>query len=92
MSVALEVRELLYQIIAERRGKWERAFVVTTIADAREMKAVADELRAEVIVMQATLPEDPSRKNRTLYERLAKEWFEKYNKSLECGAIPPTSQ
>ena len=63
------------------------------------MKAGADELRAEVIIMQATLPEclqrikdDQSRKNRTLYERLAKEWFEKYNKSLECGAIPPTSQ
>lgn len=30
LSVALEVRELLYQIIQARRGRWERAFVITT--------------------------------------------------------------
>lgn len=54
LSVALEVRELLYQIIQARRGRWERAFVITTIADAREMKAVADELRAEVVLAICT--------------------------------------
>ena len=100
LSVALEVRELLYQIVAERRGKWERAFVITTIADVREMQAVADELRAEIVLMKATLPEcleriknDPSRaNNKVLHAKLATEWFEKYNKAIQCGAIPPTSQ
>ncbi len=89
LSVALEVRELLYQIIAERRGKWERAFIITTIADVREMKAVADELRAEIVLMNTALPEcleriknDPSRvHNRILHAKLAEEWFEKYNNS-----------
>lgn len=98
LSVALEVRELLYQIVQARRGKWERAFIITTIADVREMKAVADELRADVVLMDTPLEEcirriqsDPSRAhNRTLNEKLAAEWFEKYNASLCGGAIPPT--
>lgn len=98
LSVLLEVRELLYQIIAARRGKWERAFVITTIADAREMKALADELRAKVVLMNATLEEclqrikrDPSRtRSRALTERLVAEWFEKYNQSLSIVSIPPT--
>jgi predicted kinase len=99
LSVALEVRELLYQIIQTRRGKWERAFVITTIADTREMKAIADELRAEIIIMDTTLAEcirrirsDPSRRhNRTLNEKIAKEWFEKYENSLRGEEIPPVS-
>lgn len=93
LSVALEVRELLYQIIQTRRGKWERAFVITTVADVREMKAVADELRAEVVLMETTLQEclqrianDPSRAhNKRTQEKIVKEWFEKYNSSLEKG-------
>ena len=98
LSVALEVRELLYQIIQARRGRWERAFVITTIADTREMKAIADELRAEVVLMPTTLEEcirriqsDESRAhNRKLNEKLAAEWFEKYDASRRSDEIPPT--
>lgn len=98
LSVALEVRELLYQIIQARRGRWERAFVITTIADTREMKAIADELRAEVVLMPTTLEEcirriqsDESRAhNRQLNEKLAAEWFEKYDASRRSDEIPPT--
>lgn len=97
LSVALEVRELLYRIVQERRGQWERAFVITTIADVREMKAVADELRAEIVLMNTTLEEcvrrirnDPSRaRNKVFNMKLAAEWFEKYNKSVCGGEIPP---
>lgn len=101
LAVALEVRDLLYQIIQARRGKWERAFVLTTITNAQEMKAVANELGAELILIDTPLQEcirrirsDPSRsKNRRQFERLAVEWHEKYSKSLEAsGLIPPPSK
>lgn len=97
LSVALEVRDLLYSAIRERRGKWERAFVVTSIAEAQETKAIADDLRAEVVLIDTPLPEclrrirsDPSRRaKRRLFERLATEWHETFSKAHDGAAYAP---
>lgn len=97
LPTALEVRKLLYQCIQQRRGKWERAFVVTATADALEMRRLAQELNAELVLMDTTLKEclerirnDPQRnRSRRKFERLAIEWHEKYSKSLKKPFIPP---
>jgi transcriptional regulator with XRE-family HTH domain len=97
LPTALEVRKLLYQCIQQRRGKWERAFIVTATADALEMRRIAQELNAELVLMDTTLKEclerirnDPQRnRSRRKFERLAIEWHEKYSKSLEKPFIPP---
>lgn len=97
LSVALEVRDFLYSIIRGRRGKWQRAFIVTTIANPREMKALADDLRAEIVLIDTPLQEclkrirnDPSRRTkRRLFERLAMEWHENYSKASDNALISP---
>jgi predicted kinase len=98
IAVALEVRTLLYDIIKTRRGKWERAFVITGISNAQEIRMLAHELKAEVVTMETPLSEclkrirnDPSRsRSRRLYSKLAAEWHDNYKKSLQSGVIPPT--
>lgn len=88
LDVAVEVRELLYRIIQARRGKWERAFIITATASPFEMKAIANDLCAEIVLIDTPLEEclrrirnDPSRANhRKLFERLALNWHEAYQK------------
>lgn len=97
LSVALEVRGLLYQVIQQRRGKWERAFVITGAADALEMKALANELNAELVLLETPLEEcirrikgDPQRRrNRRKFEKLAAEWHDRHEQSLKRAFIPP---
>ena len=97
MQIALEVRKLLYQCIQQRRGKWERAFVVTATADILEMRRLAQELGAELVLLDIPLKEclehirnDPQRnRSRRKFERLAIEWYETYNQSLKNPFIPP---
>ena len=97
LQTALEVRGLLYQCIQQRRGKWERAFVVTATADALEMRRIAQELGAELVLLDTPLKEclerirnDPQRnRSRRKFERLAIEWHEKYNQSLKNPIISP---
>lgn len=94
LSVALEVRALLYNIIAARRGNWERAFVVTSIANSGEMRAIAGDLNAEIVIMDISLKEcikriegDPRRaKTKHQFIQLAKKWHEDYANSI---IIPP---
>ena len=97
LQTALEVRRLLYECIQQRRGKWERAFVVTATADALEMRRIAQELSAELVLIDTPLKEclqrirnDPQRnRSRRKFERLAAEWHEKYKQSLQRVYIPP---
>lgn len=97
LPTALEIRQLLYQCIQQRRGKWERAFVVTAVADALEMRRIAKELSAELVLIDTPLKEclerirnDPQRnRSRRKFERLAIEWHERYSQSLEKPFKPP---
>ena len=99
LQTALEVRRLLYECVQQRRGKWERAFVVTATADALEMRRIAQELSAELVLIDTPLKDciahirsDPQRnKSRRKFERLAAEWHEKYRQSLQRVYIPPPS-
>lgn len=100
LSVALEMRGLLYQIIKARRGKWARAFVVTTIANIAEQRAIANEINAEIILINTPLEEcieriraDQRRAGtQKLFEGLAAKWHQEYKKSLEYASNPPTFQ
>ena len=100
IAVAAEVRGLLYEIIQQRRGQWERAFVVSGVADALEMRALANELGAQLVLLETPLAEcvkrikdDPQRaRNRKRFVKLAAEWHEKYKQSCERVFIPPTNE
>ncbi len=90
LSVALEVKTLLYKIISLRRGNWEKAFVITTVANKTELNTIANELNAQLIMIDTPLQEcidrikkDEERASNTkLFEELAIKWHENYNKSL----------
>jgi len=86
LSVALEVRTLLYNIIKARRGKWRKAFVITSIANVTEQKVIANELNAEIILIDTPLEEclkrlrnDQRRVKRVgLFEGLIHKWHREY--------------
>jgi predicted kinase len=96
LSVALEVRNLLYNIIRKRSGKWNRAYVSNTNTNLGEIRAIANDLGADIVLIDTPLMEcihrirnDPSRKNMTkVYERLAVEWHKNFNKSVKDAIAP----
>ena len=73
--------------------------MVTATADALEMRRIAQELSAELVLIDTPLKDciahirsDPQRnKSRRKFERLAAEWHEKYRQSLQRVYIPPPS-
>lgn len=100
LSVALEVCGLLYQIIRARRGKWKRAFVITSVANIAEQRAIANELNAEIILINTPLDvcierirKDERRKgSHKTYEDLAVKWRKEYERSLKNAGYPPALQ
>ena len=86
LSVALEIRGLLYKIVASRKGIWERAFVITSVSNPMEQKAIAMELNAEIVVIDTPLEDcirrinnDERRANSVaFFEKLAKRWWNEY--------------
>ena len=83
LGMALEVRALLYKLIASRRGKWRRAWVITSVASADEQRAIAHELNGEVIMIDTPLPvcleriqNDARRADVVIkYQQLARRWW-----------------
>lgn len=51
LSIAQEVRTLLYNIVRARRGRWHRAFVVITATSELEQSAIASELNAKIVTI-----------------------------------------
>ncbi len=94
ISVALEVRTLLYEIISTRRGKWERAFVVTSAPHLDEQRALARDLNAEIIMIDTPLDvclerlqADGRRAHaQVLYESQARKWWQEYSRSTPPAA------
>ena len=95
LSVVLEVRALLYSIIKARRGKWRKAFVISGVADVTEQRAIANELGAELILIDTPLEEclkrlrnDERRAKRAgLFEELIHKWHREYEESKIRAAI-----
>lgn len=104
LSIVLAVRETIYNAIANNKGNWKRAFVITTQANVLELNSIAQRLKAEIIIMNTSKEEclrriknDFSRKHRqNLFERLVIEWFNTYDTSrmaesaIKINNIPPT--
>ena len=93
LSVALEVKALLYEIITVRRGKWRKAYVITSIASIAEQKAVARELNAEIVMVDTSL-EDCLKRLRAdrrrakilgLHEELIYKWHREYEASQNAA-------
>ncbi|MCX7843245.1 MAG: HNH endonuclease [Clostridia bacterium] len=99
LSVAIEVRTLLYSIVKTRRGNWDKAYIISTISNILEQKALANELNAEIVIINTPLEEcirrlhkDQQRAGKIkMLEELISKWHENYNKSLEFSKHPPYS-
>ncbi|MDR2898694.1 MAG: AAA family ATPase [Clostridiales bacterium] len=96
IEIAVEVRALLHKLISARRGKWERAFVITTTPNIKEIKALSADLNAEIIMIDTDkeeclrrLEKDTRRiNNKRIFVNLIVKWFEAYNQ----WNYPPMSQ
>ena len=82
LSVALDMREAFYRAVELHKGDWEKAWIITCNADDTTLQLLAQRLRAEIILMPTTLEEciarikkDPTRPNKPLHIRLAREWY-----------------
>lgn len=82
LIVASEMQEAFLQCVEQHKGKWEKAWIITGTADKGVIKLMAYRLKAETIIMQATLEDcierinnDPDRLNKMLFIRLAEKWF-----------------
>jgi len=92
LSVALEVKALLYEVITARRGKWQKAYVVTSIANIAEQKAIAREINAEIVLIDTNIGDclknlraDKRRaKVEGLHEELIHKWHREYEASLNA--------
>ena len=49
LSVALQLQELLYQVIEDFEGKWETAWVITASSDRYAVRELARRLGGEII-------------------------------------------
>lgn len=83
LSVALQLQELLYQVIEDREGKWETAWVITATSDQRALKELAHRLEGEIISIDTPLDQcvcniqSDSRRNgsKDRMTKLAQKWF-----------------
>ena len=83
LDTALSVRDLLLDEIKNRRGKWENAYVITSNPKRGEVLKQAEQMHAELIIMQTNLEDcldnlrgDVRRSNSVeKYEQLAKKWY-----------------
>lgn len=84
---AFMIRDVLYDSIKTRAGKWERAFVITGGAVKADRERLRDALGAEVIFIEETkqtcLERLASDQNRTMEQKKTwsayiEKWFEEY--------------
>ncbi len=83
LDAALAAREAIIQVIENRKGDWNNAFVITASKDKHKVKSLCERLRAELITMETPLEEckerirnDPRRSGYTdIYLELADKWF-----------------
>lgn len=91
MDAVLAAREAVYSVIENRKGRWDRAFVITSAPDPRKVDALATRLGATVITMQTTkqkcieqIQNDPTREMPDNDLRLVDEWY-----TMNKGRITP---
>lgn len=54
LDTALRVRDVIYEQIEKRTGKWHDAYVITASNDSKFVEALAERLNGTVIAMKAT--------------------------------------
>lgn len=54
LDTALRVRDVIYEQIEKRDGKWHDAYVITASNDSKFVEALAERLNGTVITMKAT--------------------------------------
>ena len=85
LSLALRLREHIFETIECREGKWKTAWVITATPDSHEVQRLATRLRGEVISMDTSreqciqnIRSDTRRKGKTdHFVRLAEDWYTK---------------
>jgi predicted kinase len=81
-DIAHKVRDLLINLVKDREGNWENAYIVSCYPFEKERLKVAEELNAELIRMNTTeeecikrLKENPNGRNIKNWEIYIKDWF-----------------
>ena len=92
LAVALDMREAFYTAIEHRRGRWQKAWIVTSTSKGSDVDELARRLQADVVTIDATLDEciehimrDETRTGKAFHVKLARQWFE--DKAREAQAI-----
>lgn len=84
LTVAADMREAFYDCVVQHKGQWEKAWIITSVADMTLIDALARRLNADVILMASVTLEqcteqinnDPDRPNKLFHIRLAEKWYE----------------
>lgn len=84
LPFALDVRELLYNLIAERKYYFEKAWIIATLPKKEERTALQKRLDAELIYIDTSKEEclrhacnDDERKNKELQYKIINKYFDK---------------
>ena len=95
LAVALDMREAFYSAVEHRRGRWLKAWVITSTPDDGKVSDLARRLEAEVVTIDATLEDcirhiqaDETRTGKAYHVELARRWFRDKQRLGELGAAP----
>jgi predicted kinase len=92
LAVALDMREAFYSAVEHRKGRWLKAWIITSTSDDDEVSDLARRLEAEVVTIDATLEDcirhiqaDETRTGKAFYVELARAWYRhKRGPEREC--------
>ena len=84
VDILRDIRKVIYHAIS-RNALSQKAYIITTEADAVELKVLGETLNADIKVMdtdketcKARVAADSTRTEKTVFYRLIDEWFEKW--------------
>ncbi len=83
LGVACEVRDFLYDTVSERKGEWDKCYIVTASKDKEEVDRITQRLRGTNVAMTTDLNQclknidsDARRTDKETFRQLAENWFD----------------
>ena len=82
LDIALEVREVIYNAVEQRKGKWNAAYIITSNPSRSVVESLKERLNAKIVSMNISEEEcikrinnDSSRENKDKHIELAHRWY-----------------
>lgn len=87
-AVATDLREILYDIIRDRKGRWADAWIISTASTDSQLQRLIDRVNADNVVLIDTPKEiclERAAERPTNFERHVERWFTAQNKGdIQC--------